>query len=140
MPELAGVYAAYLATAYRVDAPSGPVVIRIGSRHPAIDRLLRSYGADDWAFMTAANPRSVMYSRAANDAANAVLRERLRDAGMDFLEGQGVADDAGWLPEDSVWVPGLARAEALVWGRRCDQNAIVVGRLGGVAELLACVP
>ena len=41
----AALAAAYLATTYRVDAPRGPIALRIGERSAALDGLLKRRGA-----------------------------------------------------------------------------------------------
>jgi hypothetical protein len=50
----------------------------------------------------------------------------------------GVPDNPGWLPERSVWIVEISRREARDIGVRFGQNAIVVGKKGGVAALLLC--
>ena len=60
------------------------------------------------------------------------------DCDVVLFEGQGVPDAADWEPEISLLVLGIGREQAVAIGRDFGQLAIVCGRPGGVAELVAC--
>lgn len=129
--------AAYEATAYRVDAgPRGRFVIRVGAQSAAADAVLEAAGADEWAFITASNPRSVPLSTADNAARMADLERLLCDRGLTHYPGAGVGDDAAWPAEPSLFVVGLAENEAAALARGFDQLAIVAGRRGAAARLV----
>jgi hypothetical protein len=68
----------------------------------------------------------------------------LAAGGWEALEAVGIADalPAGeterWS-EDSLFIPGLPREEARRLGLAFGQVAVLVGRVGGPAELLFCL-
>lgn len=129
---------AYLATTYRIDAPEGPIALRVGERSGALDRLLKRRSLRSWAFITACNP----HSRRLPDWRNLARQRRLLALacrlGFGVLPGAGVGDGRGWPPEPSLLVLGISRARARRLGRQFDQNAIVAGRCGRAPELVWC--
>ncbi|HLV60176.1 MAG TPA: DUF3293 domain-containing protein [Fredinandcohnia sp.] len=126
--------AAYRATTYVAQDGETTLEIRVGAKTPALDERLRARGAREWAYITAYNPRSIPLSPAANEAAQARLEMELEARGVAFLRGASRPDD-GSAPEASV-LAFLPHEEAILLGRAFGQNAIVVGALGGPAELL----
>jgi Protein of unknown function (DUF3293) len=128
----------YRATTFRVEAPDGHVGIRVGQKQPKIDALLLRLGATEWAYVTAWNPGSRPVSADQNALAQGELLRIIRDRGFAYYEGDGIPDHEGWLPERSMWIAGISRKEAMELGRQFGQNAIVVGHVGGIAELVAC--
>ena len=66
---------AYAAAVYRADLPAGRVEIRVGRRHPALDRVLTDHGNTEWAFLTAHNPRSARLTPARTRAATPFSRK-----------------------------------------------------------------
>jgi hypothetical protein len=128
----------YLATSYRVDAPGGPLIIRVGLPDVALDALLDSLGARTWAFITAYNPGSVSFSAGENELNNRDLLGRLRSLGYQPLFGAGIGDDGTWPPEPSFFVAGIGEEDALRLGRRYRQLAVVAGRWGEAPRLLWC--
>lgn len=89
--------------------------------------------------ITAWNPQSVERPRAENDAAQARLEAELRARGLAFTAAAG-ASLPGVQPawrEEGCALHGVGRAEAIRWGVRCGQRALV--RLEpDRAELLFC--
>jgi hypothetical protein len=126
----------YRATRYRVDAPAGAIVIRVGERNDAIDELLRTLATDRWAYVSAANPGSRPMPRSENDRRHAYLIVELERAGRHYIEGMGEGDDPAWPAERSVWVSAISRVGVARLGRRFEQNAVLHGSLGAQAELL----
>jgi hypothetical protein len=128
----------YNATTFTVETPIGRIDIRVGKRHPRIDRLMEGVSPAAWAYITAWNPHSELLSKDQNAIAQGSLRRVIRDRGFLNYEGYGIPDNPGWSPEQSVWIAGIDRTEAEFIGRQFGQNAIVVGVAGGIAELLDC--
>ncbi len=127
---------AYRCTTYRLAAPGGYIDIRIGRRHLKVDVLLTALSVTEWAYITAWNPGSNLVSTAQNTAAQVELERIVRERGHAFYRGEGIPDQAGWAPEPSLWIAGIARLAAVDLGRRFGQKAIVVGSSGAPAELL----
>lgn len=129
--------AAYRAAIYVVSAATDwpEVVIRCGEQSVEVDHLLARHGLDDWAFITAWNPRSRLLPAAENEARMARLRVTLRDRGHPWLPGWGGDREGEWPAEPSLLVLGIPEAEAVALAAAFDQHAILVGRRGGPARL-----
>lgn len=126
----------YLQTTYRVNGADEIVDIRIGVRNDALDRLLETYKATEWVFVTASNPGSRLLPERENAKRNAVLVKTFEEAGLRFLGGVGVPDKTGWKPEQSYLVLGVSKSDAMAMASRWDQCAIVWGCLRNPPELL----
>jgi hypothetical protein len=123
----------------RFVVPAAGLEIRIGASSRTLRRLLTATGASEWAFISGWNPASVPLTRAKNDRRNLALLDELRRRHT-VLDGMGIGDDASWEPEASFLVLGLSRARAVTLGRKYGQLAVVHGKAGARAELVACEP
>jgi hypothetical protein len=119
-----------------VRAPQGVHALRIGARHPVFDAQVSAAGINCWAFITAWNPGSLPRSAEENSSAQAELVRTLSELGLLVWPGEGKADAGGWR-EESLCVLGLEAPSAVALGRRFGQLAVVVGRVGEPAQLLA---
>jgi hypothetical protein len=132
---------AYRATRYviRPHALTGcqEWVLRVGALHPALDSALAARGHREWAFLTAWNPGSRPRGEEENRRAQERLVSQLVAGGWGVASAIGEAEDGSWS-EQSLYVPGLPRAEAERFGRAYGQVAVLVGRAGAPAELLFC--
>ncbi|WP_375742165.1 DUF3293 domain-containing protein [Corallococcus interemptor] len=135
------LHAAFKATGY-VVRPHPLVgdrkhVLRVEGLHPELDAALAAHGFTTWAFLTAWNPRA----HARPPRTNARLQQRLlvllEARGHPSVSAVGVAEDRRWS-EESLFVPGLSREEAVRMGRLFDQEAVLWGTVGGAAELVMC--
>ena len=134
----AALAAAYLSTTYRVDAPSGPIALRVGQRSGALDRLLKRRGLRTWAFVTACNPRSRRLPGWRNLARQRRLQGAVGRLGFATLPARAWATMPAWPPEPSLLILGIGRQRARRLARLFGQNAIVAGRRGGPPELVWC--
>ncbi len=116
--------------------PGSVIDIRVGNRHAELDELLPEPLVTEWAFITAWNPGSKLLSAQQNAARHEELMQIVRDHGYQYYGGAGIPDNSGWMPERSIWIAGIPRADAVHLGKRFGQNAIVVGMVGMPAELL----
>jgi hypothetical protein len=130
------LWRAYRDTIFEADLPGGPLRIRIGEHHPALDEVLPSGGGHCWCFVTAWNPASKPLGTAENNARNAELAAALKSESLTFYAGRGRDPQAKWPAEESFLVLDLAREAARTLGLRYGQNAVVWGEAGGPAELL----
>jgi hypothetical protein len=128
---------AYHNTTYCVDHPAGDFGIRIDVPCAPLDVLLREYGVSAWVFVTACNPHSQPLSSEENAARHAQLLAHVRALGLKVFTGRGKAASGDWI-EESLLILGLEEDAAVVLGAAFGQNAVVVGRLGGVAKLKWC--
>ncbi len=127
---------AYRATTY--ETPPLGLKLRIGKTSSPLDAVLRHFGANDWAFISAANPRSQPTDPKTNARNHQRLRQQMREAGYLFFEGYSIADNRDWSPEASLLVLGIDQQTAIETGRAYSQNAVVCGRAEMPAELIWC--
>ncbi len=128
---------AYQHTDYHVDVP--PLPLRIGRRHPELDTWLTGIDQRTWVFVTAWNPHSQPLPVAENERRQAELLRWVEQRDLPYSTGRSIADSGDWPPEESLLIAGLSRPEAKALGRRFEQNAVVYGEVGGVAELVITV-
>ena len=127
----------YEQTTYIVDVPDGePIGLRIGECSEALDRLLASWDASCWMFITAWNPRGRRTTSEENAARNASLLRLLEDEELTYFSGRGVGDLDDWQPEESFLVLHVGRDAAARWCEQFEQRAVVIGRRGEAPELL----
>ena len=127
---------AYRATTY--EAPSLGLKLRIGETSLPLDVVLRHFGVRDWAFISAANPRSELTDPKTNAHNHQRLRQQMRETGYLFFEGYSIADNRDWPPESSLLILGIDRETAIETGRAYRQNAVVCGSVETPAELVWC--
>jgi hypothetical protein len=112
---------AYEATAYGVRWRGRDLVLRIGARPPSLP-----WGSARLAwFLTASNPRSRLYSAAANCRAGRRLVRVVRCQGWRALPVLAGGDAGDWPEEAGLLVIGPAARAAAALGRRFRQNAIL---------------
>ncbi|MFP2905407.1 DUF3293 domain-containing protein [Pyxidicoccus sp. 3LFB2] len=140
-PERVRLTEAYRTTRYvvRPHATTGgqELVLRVGALHPVLDAALTARGHREWAFLTAWNPGSRPRGDDENRRAQERLISQLVAGGQVVAAAIGEAEDGSWS-EQSLFVPGLPRAEAERFGCAYGQVAVLVGRVGAPAELLFC--
>lgn len=128
--------AAYRATAYRVFLPEGALELRIDAAEPALAAWLAQEGVEEWAILTAANPASRPLAARDNAERQARLEIELLEEGFEPYAGENLADDGGWPPEESCFVPGISLSEAVALAQQFGQNAILFGGADGIPRLV----
>jgi hypothetical protein len=128
--------AAYERALYRVDTPQGAIVLRVGSKSAALDRLLAAHGVVTAALLSAANPGSRPLSASANRRRHRKLRARVAAVGYRFLPGESSEAKSGTWREASLLVLGFEREEAIALARELGQVAILVARAGQAVRLV----
>lgn len=128
---------AYAEAEYRVHLPGETLLLRIGAPDPLIDAGLRERAGvlAHWAILTPFNPRSYRLAASANRLRLQELIAAL-DAGQQrwWHSSNSAAGAAEPLESGVLWCDPAAGAAAEM-GRRFQQNAIVIGRLGEPAQL-----
>jgi hypothetical protein len=126
---------AYKNTKYKVFNPN--LVIEIGVMNNDLNDILSKNNATEWAYITAFNP----YSKVLTDSENKDRHLELQEVNKSFLtyEGHGVGTDPSWEPELSLLVIGISKSEAILIGKKFEQNAIVYGKIDNTPELLILV-
>ena len=132
------LFDSYRRTTYSVETPVGPIHLRVGERNEDLARLLKRYGATNWAFVTAFNPGSQQLAPEENLQRQSQLEDSLRHQMLTFFPGKGVGDDSSWPSEKSVLILNISRERAVHLAREFGQNAILVGGESDVPELVDC--
>ena len=116
---------AYLATDYRLGHSNQDIVLTIGKHSERLATSFADSGVTCGAFLTAYNPRGTEQSKAANVKAHAELAAKLRELGIQAIEGSGSEKGSEWPAERSYFAQGMALEPAEAIGRHFDQDAIV---------------
>jgi len=127
---------AYLATCYEVKDLG--LKIKIGDSNWHLEEFLVDNNVFTWAFISAYNPYSQVFSPSENEARHLQLIEAVQKLDKVFIEGFGVPADEKWDAEKSLLILDIKRADAIFLGKKMEQIAVVCGRLGGVGELVIC--
>ena len=124
------------ATGYkRTHYCAGTHAIQCHKKHPKLDVDLVAKGVQSWMFITAENPKS-QYTPRHNQAYNQALRAELVSSGLYVQEGWGVPHCYFWPPEASFLVFGVDQKTAVLFKEKYKQNAVVFGKIGGLAVFL----
>ena len=112
------------------------LVIRIGEPNADLDALLEAEGAATAAFISSANPGSVISPESINQVAYVALLQSQEEAGHSCYPGEGRDPKGEWPVEKSALVVGISREDAEKVGRIFEQNAIVFIEKGKAPELV----
>jgi hypothetical protein len=126
---------AYRNTNYTVNIESKIITINIGRDNPEWTQFLKLKNQTFYFYITAWNPFSEITSPEKNEEANKKLKERLISLGLLVYDGVGYSADMKWH-EDSFSALGGNRDLAYQLGKEFRQNAIVIGNIGELPELL----
>ena len=127
---------AYCRTDYRAELSNRYVSIRVGSRSPEVERLLTEVGQEEWALVTAENPRSSLLAASANKNRRERLQRRLDGTnGVTIFPALARCPADQWPPERGHLIIGISVGDALEIARAFDQHAILCGRAGAQATL-----
>ena len=128
---------AYRATDFVLfDTGGGEVVVNVGRRSAAFERVLAARGAETAVIVTAYNPRSVVLPDAENQARHMQMTALLEVRGYDYALGEGRDPTGHWKAELECVVFGIPVEAGLELARAFDQNAIVFIRRGAAPELV----
>lgn len=132
-PEL---LAAYTATSYHADIPSGRVTLRIGEPAIGLNDILIQHEVGSWAFITACNPMSTRRPDGENRRHLEDLEKLLIEREVIYFPGEGIGDSKAWPCESSFIILGINLDEGIEIARKFGQHAIVFGRFNKPAQLV----
>lgn len=133
---LAALDAAYRQTLYEVFSDKGVIQLRVDVKSPPLDQLLQQYQQTTWALITACNPYSQPLSALENRNRNRTLAADLEKLGLPLLKALGRDETDQWPAEESLFIVGLNRVDAVYMGQKFSQNALLYGERGNPPELL----
>ena len=125
----------YEATCYSIINPK--IDIYLKKENSELNSFLKEHNFNSWCFITAWNPFSKAFSIEENKALNLLLEADLNKYQIFPAEGKDTLGD--WPPEISFFVGDISREQAIVLGKKYEQNAIVFGIVGVLAELIVLV-
>jgi len=111
-------------------------ILKVGHRHPEFDEWLTEQGYLHYAFLTAFNPRSRELPKAINLQRLARLHNLLRDHQLPFAPAEARDPHEHWAPETGVFLFDVPPGEVHELARAFGQNAVVEGKVKGVAFLV----
>lgn len=122
----------YTKTEYKIFEP--PITIKVGQICIGLEELLEEHKQNSWAFISASNP----YSKKISEELNMERLDRLKEKLLHYsiYMGAAICQDPKWNPELSFLVLGISKEEACRLGLLFEQNAVVVGSKGKIAELV----
>jgi hypothetical protein len=132
----ASLLAAYNATHYRVFAPGSAITLRINACSTPLEKLHAAHDVRSSAFITAYNPMSETTDVAINRAAQQALLTTLENAGVTWIEGEGVDPAGEWPAEASVLALGIGLDQARDIARAYRQKAFVFAGADAVPQLI----
>jgi len=127
---------AYKQTLYEVFADEQTVVIRVDIPNRELNRLVEQYAKISWALITAWNPYSQVLSEAKNAARNVALEGEIQQLALPYLKASGKDPSGEWLSEESFFVLGIGRKDAIALGKEFNQNAILYGSSTTTPQLI----
>lgn len=138
------LHIAYLQTEFSIDFPDQRIWISPLSENPEFQSHLLKRGVKNWALITPFNPGSRFLSDGENQSRLKKFEEEELLKGMklsrnsDYLPSISKPREPGITGEAGFWIANIFPWEAIRMGRRWEQNAILIGRSDGRAELLWC--
>ena len=126
---------AYNQTLFKVNGFQKPITV--GCNSIEADNFLQKTTIKSWAYITAFNPLSVIFSDADNKNRNSLLKESIWE--YVYEEGTGVDVEEKWPGEKSFFVAGITKEKAISLAWKFGQRAIVFGHLKKPAELLITI-
>ena len=133
---LAALEAAYQQTLYEVFRDKKIIQLRVSVKSTALDQLLRQYQQTTWALITAWNPYSQPLSELENRTRNRILAADLKKLDLPLLNAVGRDESDQWPAEESLFVVGINRLDAVCMGQKFSQNAILYGEIAKPPALL----
>lgn len=132
----AALIASYHAADYRAGSGAAAISLRIDQHSEALAQLLAGSGRQCAVFITACNPGSQPHSPAANQAAQARLREELNRHAEQVIEGSSSDPSGAWPAEPSLLALGVELDVAQALGRQFGQNALVWAGADAIPRLI----
>jgi hypothetical protein len=127
--------AAYRATTYFVDGPSGRFALRVGQASAEVDALAATYRVNSWTYITAHNPGSIKAAARQNEKQQRQLEKTVEESYYPIYGGEGKGE-GDWPAEPSLLVLGVREEDATAMARRFGQAAVLFGERGEPARLL----
>ena len=121
---------------YEVRLPAEAVDLAVDRRCEPLGEWLRANGYSCAALMTAHNPAGMQRCDALNTASQAMLEARLVQGGYTLIQATAFDPSGGWPPEPSLFIPGIAQADAMTLASEFGQLAILWSAADAIPRLV----
>lgn len=136
-PATVSLIEAYRAARYEVDVRGKVLVVTVDQPLPAaLEAYLLANDIAAAAFLSAANPRSMVLPEQQNSHRHAALLTALSKLGVRCLDANGCDASAQWPNEPSVLALGIEREQAMRLAEQFEQNAYLEMMRGRPACLI----
>ena len=127
----------YTASNFIFYPENGIDVIKVGKRNKYLDKILKKEKIKSAVFITAWNPYSKYKTPKENQKKQDSLIRLLNKKKIQIIFGQGRSPDLKCF-EDSILALGVSKEDAIKFGKKFKQNAVVLYERKNKAELLFC--
>ncbi|MCG8587934.1 MAG: DUF3293 domain-containing protein [Proteobacteria bacterium] len=129
----------YAQSRFEVQIGEETLRIRVGATNRALDDALKGLGVGEWALLSAHNPGGEAREAAENEESQRTLCAVVDDMGFEAHSATATCPRGGVPAEVCLLILDIWKSQALELGRGFGQEAILYGRVGESAQLLACV-
>ena len=127
----------YKASDFIFYPENGIDVIKVGKKNKYLDKILKEQKIKSAVFITAWNPFSKNLTPKQNKKNQDSLIRFLIKKKIQIIYGQGRSPDLKCF-EDSILALGVSKEDAIKFGKKFKQNAVVLYERKNKAELLFC--
>ena len=127
----------YKASDFIFYPENGIDVIKVGKKNKYLDKILKKQKIKSAVFITAWNPFSKNLTPKQNKKNQDSLLRFLSNKKIQIIYGQGRSPDLKCF-EDSILALGVSKEDAIKFGKKFKQNAVVLYERKNKAELLFC--
>ena len=125
----------YTQTIYRVCLEGKDILLRVGMKSKEMNLLLEKLEKEKFAFITAANPFSLLKSEEDNKKLNQKLEDKIKEKKYFYIKGIGESPDGNWK-EESFCILGIDLEEAKFLSKEFSQNAFLFGKKNTITDLI----
>jgi hypothetical protein len=127
---------AYREAQYEVEGPAGKVALTVGAVSNGISLLMKEFGVNTGALLTAYNPHSQCRSEQENVIAQQALDADLAKLEYRTLKGSGRSHSGDWPAEKSIFVFDISLFDTEKIARQYEQNGFLwIGSADGFCSL-----
>ncbi len=127
--------AAYKAARFRVDT-NPPIYLYVDQPCEALKVFYQTTNHQQFAFITAFNPKGELSSDDKNLSLQQALIKRVKALNLSFIEGLGEDIEGLWPGEASLYIPAISLKLAKQLGAEFEQIAIVYGDADAIPSLV----
>jgi hypothetical protein len=121
---------------YEVRLPTGIVDLAVDRQCVPLSEWMHANGCTCAALMTAHNPAGRQRADSLNAASQAMLEARLLQGGYTLMQATAIDPSGGWPPEPSLFIPGIAQADAMTLAGEFGQLAILWNAADAIPRLV----